>query len=68
MDTEKWFNEKLAALEDDADFRLEEAIFDLTEKISAIADTRSARAFSYGDSLLRIPISGRGTSIFSIEV
>lgn len=35
MDTEKWFNEKLAALEGDADFRLEEVILDLTEQISA---------------------------------
>jgi transcriptional regulator with XRE-family HTH domain len=34
MDTEKWFNEKLAALEDDTDFRLEEVILDLTEQIS----------------------------------
>lgn len=35
MDIEKWFTEKLAALEDDADFRLEEVILDLTEQISA---------------------------------
>jgi len=35
MDTEKWFNEKLATLEDDADFRLEEVILVLTEQISA---------------------------------
>lgn len=35
MDTEKWFNDKLAALKDDADFRLETIILDLTEQISA---------------------------------
>jgi transcriptional regulator with XRE-family HTH domain len=34
MDTEKWFNEKLAAMEDDIDFRLEGVILDLTEQIS----------------------------------
>jgi len=35
MDTEKWFNDKLSALKDDADFRLETIILDLTEQISA---------------------------------
>ena len=35
MDTEKWFNDKLAALKNDADFRLETIILDLTEQISA---------------------------------
>ena len=35
MDTGKWFNDKLAALKDDADFRLETIILDLTEQISA---------------------------------
>jgi transcriptional regulator with XRE-family HTH domain len=35
MDTEKWFNDKLAALKNDADFRLETIIIDLTEQISA---------------------------------
>jgi transcriptional regulator with XRE-family HTH domain len=34
MDTEKWFNDKLAELKDDADFRLETIILDLTEQIS----------------------------------
>jgi transcriptional regulator with XRE-family HTH domain len=34
MDTEKWFNEKLATLKDDEDFRLEEVILNLTEQIS----------------------------------
>jgi len=34
MDTEKWFNDKLAALKDDKDFRLETIILDLTEQIS----------------------------------
>jgi transcriptional regulator with XRE-family HTH domain len=34
MDTEKWFNDKLSALKDDADFRLETIILDLTEQIS----------------------------------
>ena len=34
MDTQKWFNDKLAALKDDFDFRLETIILDLTEQIS----------------------------------
>ncbi len=34
MDTEKWFNDKLSAMKEDADFRLEMIILDLTEKIS----------------------------------
>lgn len=45
MDTEKWFNEKLTALEDDPDFRLEEVILDLTEQISIrMKEKRMTRA------------------------
>jgi transcriptional regulator with XRE-family HTH domain len=45
MDTEKWFNEKLTALEDDPDFRLEEVILDLTEQISVrMKEKRMTRA------------------------
>ncbi len=45
MDTEKWFNEKLTALENDPDFRLEEIILDLTEQISVkMKEKRMTRA------------------------
>jgi transcriptional regulator with XRE-family HTH domain len=45
MDTEKWFNDKLAALKDDADFRLETIILDLTEQISErMREKRMTRA------------------------
>lgn len=45
MDTEKWFNDKLVALQNDADFRLETIILGLTEQISArMKETGMTRA------------------------
>lgn len=51
MDTEKWFNDKLAALKDDADFRLETIILDLTEQISSRMKEKGMTRAKLADAL-----------------